>query len=447
MSARRPLSIRNWFTLAVISLVLVPFLAFLVAAFIAFAPTSGPQQVDDDYTHLFQTDVEQWTDPAWQAELSERLVADNADVVLSIGSEEVFRSTADPIRESQRTVMRYQVPDSAPARVAELYFPVFEGPPRELRTWFVAAAPLAAGLIMIVVLAWYVRRQVVEPLAATSAAAGTIGAGDDALQLPDSSVREVQVLNRAFTGMAESLDAATRRRDTLEAQRKMFISAIAHDLRTPLFSLRGSLEALEQPFGQSPEQREKYLAIARAKSDQLEQLIADLFAYARLEYLDDHPRMAPILLDTTLGEIVAAATVRADRKRQHLSLESAAIEVDADPLMLTRAIDNVLDNAMRHTPEGGTIALSTVDAGEQVEIVIADSGPGFSLDDIEHGLEAMYRGDASRSSHAGGSGLGLAIAARIMAAHGGTISLANRSQGGAMVTLRLRKSHAFGAES
>ena len=149
---------------------------------------------------------------------------------------------------------------------------------------------MVGALIALGFTVFYVSRQigryVIRPLEAMSQAARQIAGGGLDFELPISRVREVAEVRAAFEAMGEGLRASIGRQAALEEERRFFVGAIAHDLRTPLFTLRGYLEGLERGLATSPEKVAHYIAVCRQKADQLERLVADLFAYTRAEYLE-----------------------------------------------------------------------------------------------------------------------------------------------------------------
>jgi signal transduction histidine kinase len=127
---------------------------------------------------------------------------------------------------------------------------------------------------------------------------------------------------------------------------------------------------------------------------------------------------------------------QAEAKAITLALDGSAspVQVAGDELLLTRAVTNLLDNALRHTPTGGTVRITWREDGERAIFTVADSGPGFDSHDLPHLFEPLYRGEASRSRKTGGAGLGLTIARRILQAHSGDLTAANLPHGGARLT-------------
>jgi signal transduction histidine kinase len=239
--------------------------------------------------------------------------------------------------------------------------------------------------------------------------------------------------------MSAELGAALKRQATLEQERRLLIGALAHDLRTPLFALRGYLEGLETGVATTPEKAAGYIAVCRDKADDLERLIADLFAYTRLEYLEQCPQQEPLALDALLRQLVEDMRPLVAVKGVTLTTEGWPVPCPlvGDGHLLARAVQNLLDNALRHTPADGCISLQWRQEGLRLVITVADTGLGIALHDLPHLFTPMYRGEASRNRHTGGAGLGLTIAQRIFQAHGGDVVAANQEAGGAIFTATL----------
>jgi signal transduction histidine kinase len=290
-------------------------------------------------------------------------------------------------------------------------------------------------LLTMVGLAWLTGRQVLHPLKAMGLAARQIASGSLEIRLPEPQVREVAEVAAAFTAMSEALQASINQQARLEQERRFFIGAAAHDLRTPLFSLRGYLEGLERGLADTPEKAARYIAVCRQQADALERLVADLFAYTRLEYLEQTPEYTPQELGELLHAALDSANVRAEAKRITLVAQPSHVEVciRADRHLLTRAVENLLDNALRYTPEGGAIHVHWGQDSHHGWFSVSDNGPGFAPSDLPHIFAPMYRGESSRSRQTGGAGLGLAIARRILEAHGGDLTATNGRLGGAVV--------------
>jgi signal transduction histidine kinase len=317
--------------------------------------------------------------------------------------------------------------------IADLWL---QPPPGAPPAWLPEAGAVTALLITLAAVALALGRLVVRPLAGMSGAARQIAAGNLEVRLPHSAAREVAEVARALETMSAGLREALGRQADLEQERRLFISAIAHDLRTPLFTLTGYLDGLRDGLARTPEKTEHYVAVCREQAATLERLVADLFAYARMEYLEQAIRREPLELGAVLR-----------RAAEHLAPEAAtrAIVIDltgpgapgpfmGDAQLMQRAVENLLDNAVQYTPVGGRISVRWRRQEDQLLFTIADSGSGISADDLPHLFTPLYRGAASRSRETGGAGLGLSIARRIVEVHGGALTAANGATGGAVFT-------------
>jgi signal transduction histidine kinase len=379
---------------------------------------------------LAQAHLTVWNDPAWQAEVASEFADRKVEGTFLIDGAVVFRAPEQPTRTEGQMLQFSTVVDGVHYD-AQFLTKSLDGPPPVIKY----VLPIAFGSLIAAItgVAIFFRRTVVDPLAATSAAAGRVAVGELDVELPDSRVREVAEVNSAFSGMSAALRQSLDHQARLEEERRLFIGAIAHDLRTPLFSLRGSLEGLATGVANTPEKQDRYLTIAREKADTLERLIADLFDFTRLEYLQQTPNRESLDLSELLQRSVEGASAEAEAKGVQLNLiPGDAGQLNADPHMLQRAIENVLDNAIRHTPNGGTITLEQGRRGGVAWFRISDSGSGIDPADLPHIFTPLYRSDASRNSRTGGAGLGLSIARSMLRAHGGDLTAANRPEGGAV---------------
>jgi signal transduction histidine kinase len=288
--------------------------------------------------------------------------------------------------------------------------------------WAMALGAGVIGLIAaLAAILIFLRRWVLRPLAQLAADADRIAGGELEVGPARTCAREVAQVGDAMHGMADGLASALRASDAAERDRRFLVTAIAHDLRTPLFTLRGSLEALERGLGNG-----RYLGLAQDRAADLDRLITDLFRFSRIE-------LAPET--AAFDEVDVAALIRRAVETMDGSVEVAGDDavVRGDPEALLRVLTNLLDNAVRHG--GGRVAVRTARENGTVTVDVVDDGPGFAEADLPHVFEPLFRGDRSRGgSHAG---LGLAIARRLARAHGGDVRAANAPGGGARLTVEL----------
>ncbi len=236
-----------------------------------------------------------------------------------------------------------------------------------------------------------------------------------------------------------AIDLDTMRRHLREEQerRSRFLMAVSHDLATPLTTIRGYVEAMQDGLINNEEQKLRGLAAIRNKTDLLEARIVELIEFVRLETGEWRMSNEPFGLKSFLEELASGFRQDSDVARRHFS---AQVDVEADAVvqgdrsLLLRVFENLFHNALRFTSEGDTLALLArrEEAGD-IAIEFRDSGPGFGEEDPHHLLEPFARGSHARNEP--GFGLGLATAASIVRSHGWGISLANASGGGAVVRI------------
>ncbi|MFZ5818045.1 MAG: sensor histidine kinase [Bacillota bacterium] len=298
-------------------------------------------------------------------------------------------------------------------------------------------AAVSAVLLALGLLVWWVGRSLNLPLKALGEAAHQVNRGELEFALPASRVRELNELAAAFAAMRDGLRESLTRQAELEQERRLFVAAVAHDLRTPLSSVRGYLEGLRDGVARTPEQVRRYVAVALEKAVALERLVDSFFAYARTEYLEQPPQREELELGELLRASAEALGPGAGGKGVALRLDGPPepCPIRADRQMLGRVIDNLLENAIRHTPEGGTVTLGWRREGDRARFWVQDTGPGIPPEDLGRVFQPLYRGDRARSTRTGGAGLGLAIARRLVEAHGGSIAVENRTGARFTVTL------------
>jgi signal transduction histidine kinase len=434
--ARSTLPIRRWLALALVATFIIPAFVTLIVAFVEVGPS---WHASYQAAQVLEAGASHWRNPSWQAATRRDMAGQGIDFVLDVDGRTVYRSTPDPLAgtgaNSQRTVQRLVVPGRS-RYVAYVYSGRF-GPGPGSAVWLAPLAGLAALLLTLGAIAWFLRRTVIGPLAATSEAARQIASGDLAIAIPDSRVREVDDLRRSFLLMSDELSQSLQQQAAIEEERRLFVGAIAHDLRTPLFSLRGYLEGLEQGLARTPEKAAEYIRISREKADALERLVADLFAYTRIEYLEQTLRQEPFELGAVLERVVDGRRREALARGITLEVNGSAhpaVVVLGDEQLMGRAVENLLDNALRHTPDDGHIQVTWSSDNGVASFSVIDTGPGIDPRDLPHLFEPMYRTDPARSGSTGGAGLGLTIARRILRAHGGDLHAANTEGSGAAFT-------------
>ncbi len=301
------------------------------------------------------------------------------------------------------------------------------------------AAAALAGLIALLLGAFFTGR-LIKPLRRMTRQVERIGAGDYAARLEARGEDEFARLAAAINRMAGAVEQSVETLRATDRLRRELIANVGHDLRTPLAALLGYLEEAQR-YLDAGDRRAAADALdtARRQSAYLSRLVADLF---ELSLLDSGPaplRREPIPLAELLTD--AARAHRAAFEKAgidfRVDLPPALPLLDADGVRLLRVLDNLLANARRHTPEGGTVRLCAAASDEAVRIQVQDSGEGMPPDVLEHVFERYYRGEEARTRSGANTGLGLAIARAIARAHHGDLTAESTPGHGSTFTLRL----------
>lgn len=295
----------------------------------------------------------------------------------------------------------------------------------------------ASGMAMV--LGYFLSSTITNRIYMLKDAAEKLAEGDLQTRVPANGRDEVSALARTFNQMAEQLQIADKKQRELEHMRADLIAWVGHDLQTPLASVRAILEALEDGVVDDPETVKRYLSTAQRDVRSLSALIDDLFQMAQLDTggfpLDRAESSLSDLISDTLESFSELAL------RQGVKLEGS-IDSNVDPVMMDtqrigRVLNNLIGNALRHTPAAGFVNVRAARTDLGVEIIVTDTGEGIRAEDLLHVFESFYRGEKSRSRSTGGSGLGLAISRGIVHAHGGNITVQSEVGNGSRFTVIL----------
>ena len=282
------------------------------------------------------------------------------------------------------------------------------------------------GLLALLVLARIARalRLATSPVGDLIEASGRVEAGDFSTRVPETGLREVRTLARAFNAMSARLEEA-------EEERRSALADVSHELRTPLTVIQGNLEAIID--GVYPADAE-HLEPILAETQILERLIEDLRTLTLAEAGSLVLHREPTDLRALLTDV--AASYRGQAEQAGISLTVTAADelpiLDVDPARFREVISNLLTNALRHTPRDGKVELSAALAGDLVEVTVRDNGTGMPADQLDRIFDRFYR-----SPDSPGTGLGLPIARSLVEAHGGTITATSEPEDGTTIGFTL----------
>ncbi len=239
---------------------------------------------------------------------------------------------------------------------------------------------------------------------------------------------EIERLTCSINAMAERIAGQVQRLQETDSQRRELVANVSHDLRTPLASLQGYLETLRlkgEDLGR--EEQLHYLEIAHRHCRHLGRLVEELFDLARLDANEVQPVLEPFSLPELVQDVVHKFELRAGQSEVTLlaRYDADLPFVVGDIALIERVMDNLIENALRHTPAGGTVTVAVQPVGGALAIQVIDTGSGIPAEDIPYIFERFYQSDRMRTR--GGAGLGLAIARRIVELHGRTIRAASSS--------------------
>ncbi|WP_020678377.1 sensor histidine kinase [Geopsychrobacter electrodiphilus] len=270
-----------------------------------------------------------------------------------------------------------------------------------------------AALVLALLLNYLLTKRVLRPLSQMSRISQELADGNYTSRVEVVSADEVGQLGLAFNRMADSLDH-------LEKLRKKMVSDLAHELRTPLTNLRGYLEGLsDQVVPPSPET----FQILESEILRLVHLVDDLQQLTKADSARAFLQRQELSLTTVIGQLRALFDQRFTAKGIELQvvIEPPALKLNADHDKLLQALRNLLENALRYTPEGGQVSICCRMVENRIEVAISNSGDGIDAADLPYIFERFFRADRSRSREHGGAGIGLSIVKQLVEAHGGQV--------------------------
>ncbi|MBI1886387.1 MAG: HAMP domain-containing histidine kinase [Chloroflexi bacterium] len=302
-------------------------------------------------------------------------------------------------------------------------------------------ALLAFSAVVTLFFSLWVASTVASRLEAVAAAIRELASGRYDSRLDVAGGDEVAALARDVDSLAERLRQAEGERAALDRERRDLTTAISHDLRTPLASVRAMVEALDDGIVRDAEEVARYYCVMRREIERLSGMIDDLFELARLEAGALRLDKQPLALQEVAAEVVDAMQAQAKVAGIDLRLEvkGEPPHLPLDGARIERALSNLVRNALQHTPVGGWVKVMVFAEDGWVSLRVADSGEGIDRGELERIWARFYRGDKSRQRAKGGdgAGLGLAIVRGVVAAHSGQVAARSSPGRGATFEIRL----------
>lgn len=308
------------------------------------------------------------------------------------------------------------------------------------------AGVVAIGLVVSILIAWWLSREMVKRLQATGAAARALAEGDLTQRAPERGSDEIAEMAGHFNHMAERIETLVQGLRRSEQARKDLLMMAGHDLRTPITSIGGFAEALRDGVVQDEEHRQRYYQIITAEAGRLNRLVDQILDMAKLEAGQLDLQMQAMPVAPWLTEFSAGFKPVADARGVPLALEIAPeaeqTQVCGDRDRLDQVLTNLAANAVRFSPAGVAVTITARVDGEDLVVAVRDQGPGLPAEEAAHVFERFYQGSNQGPNQVGeykGSGLGLAIVQSLVLAHGGTVGVESQPGEGATFWFRLKR--------
>jgi two-component system OmpR family sensor kinase len=299
----------------------------------------------------------------------------------------------------------------------------------ELSLWSVGGSVLFAALGGLFFFGALTRRLRRLQLAMSSFRGGRLAERVEFASASGERGDEIDRLGTAFNEMADQIVEQVRVLEDNDRQRRELLANVSHDLRTPLASLQGYLETLLLKEGSLSEQeRNTYLAVALKHTERLASLIAELLDLAKLDSGERKLNWELFSLGELVQDVVQKFELTAQARGVLLqpSFGQGLSFVAGDIALVERVFENLIQNALRHTPPGGSVRVAMLPSDDHVTVQVADTGEGIPSEKIAHVFDRFYQVDTNQEERSGRAGLGLAIAKRIIELHEGTISVASK---------------------
>lgn len=295
--------------------------------------------------------------------------------------------------------------------------------------------------IIALTIAYFVSRSISHPIREMKQTAQRIAKGDFSKKIRIKSKDELGELAKSLNTMAEELQLKIENLGQMDKVRTDFVANVSHELKTPLTSIRGFVETLEDGAINDKKTAQRFISIIKKHTDRLENIINDLLTLSELETSKGCIEKTEFDLKSLIDEITLGFGHALMVKQQNLTINSQGgdFKIKADRDGVEQIFVNLIDNAIKYTAEKGQIKVSLLEQEKNIMVVVEDSGIGIPKKHLDRVFERFYRVDKARSRELGGTGLGLGIAKHIVLAHKGKIDIESEVNKGTKVFVALPK--------
>ena len=295
------------------------------------------------------------------------------------------------------------------------------------------------GFAISIAITLIISRTLLAPIQGMTKAAEAMADGDFSRKIRVESGDEIGILAKTFNDMAMQIETMLEELKKAEKLRREFVANVSHELRTPLTSIRTYAETISDNKGIPQETEEEFLRVIINESDRMTKIVQDLLELSRFDSGNSSMTVEEFSIEQSLRDVHAAIALEA-RNRSHvfdLELEWKLPNITGDRARIEQVLMNILSNALKYTPDGGTITISCGSSADSIWVSVEDTGIGIPPEDLERVFDRFYRVEKARSREAGGTGLGLSIAKEIVARHGGGLTVDSTHGVGTTVTMTL----------
>jgi len=295
------------------------------------------------------------------------------------------------------------------------------------------------GFVISIVISLIISKTLLSPIQGMTKAAEAMADGDFSRKIKVESEDEIGILANTFNDMATQIETMLEELKNAEELRREFVANVSHELRTPLTNIRSYAETISDDRDIPQETEEEFLRVIINESDRMTKIVQDLLELSRFDSGASELTVEEFSMEKSLRDVYSAIALDA-RKRDHvvnLELEWKLPNVRGDRAKIEQVLMNIMSNALKYTPNGGTIGILSGSSNGVVWVKIEDTGVGIPQDDMDRVFDRFYRVDKARSRESGGTGLGLSIAKEIIARHGGDIKIESAAGIGTSVTVSL----------
>ena len=295
------------------------------------------------------------------------------------------------------------------------------------------------GFAISIAISLIISKTLLSPIIGMTTAADAMADGDFSRKINVESEDEIGILAKTFNDMAMQIETMLEELRKAEALRREFVANVSHELRTPLTSIRTYAETISDTQYLTQDKKEEFLRVILNESDRMAAIVRDLLELSRLDSGTGILTYERFSLEQSIRNVYAAIALEAKKRNQQLNmeLEWKLPSILGDRSRIEQVFMNVMSNALKYTPDGGKIDISSGSTGENVWVKMTDTGIGIPKEDLERVFDRFYRVDKARSRESGGTGLGLSIAKETVMKHGGDIEIESTQGKGTTVTITL----------